>query len=135
MKNLHFINYPFKLHVSTDTKCHKCILLLTSNWKIVCLLVVKALYLLLLEKKSKCIIYKETIRLWNCAQWSVTPDWLRYTWFKRYSHANWKCTDKWSLTCFKNILKILQSNYLYFAVIYPWKFAIFLKSNLLFNHF
>ena len=29
----------------------------------------------------------------------------------RYSHANWKSIDKWLRTCFKNILKILHSNY------------------------
>ena len=30
----------------------------------------------------------------------------------RYSHANWKNSDIWSLNCFKSALKILQSNYL-----------------------
>ena len=52
-----------------------------------------------------------------------------------YSHANWKNTDKWSLTCFKNILKISHSNYASFCSNLPMKFAIFFKSSLLFNSF
>ena len=32
--------------------------------------------------------------------------------FLRYNHATWKSTDKWSLMCFKSILKIPQSQYL-----------------------
>ena len=31
---------------------------------------------------------------------------------QRYSHADWKSTDEWSLTCFKSILKISHSSYL-----------------------
>ena len=30
----------------------------------------------------------------------------------RYNHATWKSTDKWSLMCFKSILKIPHSQYL-----------------------
>ena len=35
---------------------------------------------------------------------------LKGTVIKRYCRANWKITDKWSLTCFKRILKILHAN-------------------------
>ena len=52
----------------------------------------------------------------------------------KYSHANWKNT-KWSLTCFKNILKYLHSNYLQFCCNLNVEFAIFLKISLVFNSF
>ena len=54
---------------------------------------------------------------------------------KDNSHANWKSTDKWSLTCFKYILKFLRSNYLKFCSNLPVKFAIFLKSSLRFSFY
>ena len=44
------------------------------------------------------------------------------------SHANWKNTDKWSLTRFKRILKISHSNYLQFCSNSPEVFAIFSKN-------
>ena len=50
-------------------------------------------------------------------------------------HANWKSTNKWTLMCFKNILKISHSNYLKFCTNLPVKLAVFLKSSLLFNSF
>ena len=37
---------------------------------------------------------------------------ISFTKYYRYSHADWKSTDKSRLTCFKNILKISHSNYL-----------------------
>ena len=49
---------------------------------------------------------------------------------ERYSHTYWKSTHKWSLTCFKIILKISYSNSLLTVYI-----AVFLKSNLLFSSF
>ena len=42
-------------------------------------------------------------------------------------------TRKSKIKCFKSILKILHSNYLQFCSNLPVKFAIFLKSNLLFK--
>ena len=56
-----------------------------------------------------------------------------YNWLHKnvtYSHANWKKTEKLSLTCFKNILKVSHSN---FAVIYPWN--LLFSCSLLFNSF
>ena len=52
-----------------------------------------------------------------------------------YSRESWKSTDKWSLICFKTILKILHFNYLQYCNNLPVKFVIFLKSSLLFNSF
>ena len=46
-----------------------------------------------------------------------------------------KITDKWSLSCFRSILKILHSHYLYFFSNLPVKFAIFQESSILFNSF
>ena len=46
-----------------------------------------------------------------------------------------KSTDKWSLTFFKSILKILHSNNLQLCSSLPVKFVSFLKSSLLFNSF
>ena len=54
---------------------------------------------------------------------------------ERHSHANWKSTEKWSLTCFKSTLKILHSNYLSFCSNLLRKFAVFLKISLLLNSF
>ena len=54
---------------------------------------------------------------------------------ERYTHANWKSTDKLSLTCFKSVLKISHPNYLEFYSNLPVKHAISLKSSLLFNIF
>ena len=53
----------------------------------------------------------------------------------KYSHANCKGTNKWSLTSFKSTLKISHFYYLLFCYNLLVKFAIFLKSNLLFNSF
>ena len=55
----------------------------------------------------------------------------------RYSHANWKITDKWSLKCFKIILKISRSNYLQFSTNLPVKCTIlqFLLSFLFINKY
>ena len=44
-----------------------------------------------------------------------------------YSHADWKITDKWWLTCFKSILKISHSKYLQLCSNLPVEFTIFLK--------
>ena len=41
---------------------------------------------------------------------------------------------KWSLTCSKCILEISHSNYLQFCSNLPVRFAIFLRSSLLFNN-
>ena len=64
---------------------------------------------------------------------------LKFQWsFSTYlnSHANWKSTDKLSLTYFKGILKTSHTNQLLpFYCLLPMKFAIFLKSSLLFNSF
>ena len=54
---------------------------------------------------------------------------------QRYSHANWKSSSKWSLKCFKRILKSLHSNDLLFFSNLSVKFAIFWKSSLLSNSF
>ena len=48
-------------------------------------------------------------------QYVILPD---YTNFIKVESWNWKSTNKWSLTCVKNILKILHSDY-NFIVIYP----------------
>ena len=49
-----------------------------------------------------------------------------------YSHASWKSTDKWSLTCSKSILKISNSNYFQFSV-FNFQFSIFNFQFLIFN--
>ena len=51
------------------------------------------------------------------------------------SQANWKSTGRWSLSCFKSLLKILYSNYLKFCSNLPVKLSIFVKSNLRVNSF
>ena len=60
---------------------------------------------------------------------------LKLTIAWRYIHANWKNTDKWSLTCFKSILKNSHSNYLETCSNLPVTFTFFLKSSLLLNSF
>ena len=39
----------------------------------------------------------------------------------RYSHANWKSTDKWSISVSKVSWKFRISTIYNFAVIYPWQ--------------
>ena len=81
--------------------------------------------------------FARTPFLQNSSGWLHTKCWLA-VWLvspERYCHANWKSTDKWSLTCFKNILKVWLSNYLLFCCNLLVKVAILLKSNLLFSSF
>ena len=62
--------------------------------------------------------------------------WTTAFWYIRISKARsckLKRADKWLLTCFKNILKISHSNSFYFCSNFSVKFAIFVKSSLLFN--
>ena len=53
----------------------------------------------------------------------------------KHSHTNRKSIYKWSLTCFKSILKISHSSYFSICSDLLMKFAIFLKSSLLFHCF
>ena len=61
--------------------------------------------------------------------------WFSNKYFKGTVIGKWKSVDKWLLTCSKIILKISYSNYLWFCSNLFVKFAIFLKSSLLFNNF
>ena len=47
----------------------------------------------------------------NSGDWESATAKKKMNYYIRYSHANWKSIDKWLHTCFKNILKILHSNY------------------------
>ena len=56
-------------------------------------------------------------------------------WLKVQSHKLKENSNKWSLACFKSILKNSHSKYVSFSSNLHVKFAIFLKSSLLFNCF
>ena len=46
--------------------------------------------------------------------------WLLCSIIWRYSHANWKSIDKWSLTTFRSVWKFRIPTSYNVAVIYPW---------------
>ena len=68
-------------------------------------------------------------KVYNCFFYKL----YLYNLLKVQSSKLKKSTNKWSLTCFESILKILHSNYFQFFSDLPVKFAIFLKCRLLFN--
>ena len=71
---------------------------------------------LLPADKHLRLLQIDTVILGVCGQACQNYTKLQVCYFfamsSRYSHVNWKSTDKWSLMCFRSVLKVLHSNYL-----------------------
>ena len=69
------------------------------------------LLFLIIMDWNKALFYLEKMNSLHCTE-IVQNTWSDCNSFKK-EFANWKSTDKWSLMCFKNILKISYSKYLF----------------------
>ena len=105
-------------------------LLIISRWNSFQFLLVQMNHLVSpkVEHQFQMSHSKQLMGSWVTPRGSIKGIVMKIEWLQRYSH-------KWLHKCFKIILKILHSNYLWFYSNVPMKLAIFLKGSLLFNNY
>ena len=113
MKNVFHGNSKMKLTFGSCKKTSKYVMCKTLAWFVLWKEFPKDLNKLELMKRNKNQKHRDQNKLNNLQRNNTCQENLSIMLItEKYSHTNWKSTDKWWFTCFKSILKILHSKYL-----------------------